>query len=272
MAGGAALPPGCSCPALVAAAPPATHPATHTRPLHTCLPACLQARSTCWTGGSWTPPAPTWRPTRSSPPPSRRRRGCPPTSPSCRWWGPCLPHWTSACTGCVASPPSLRCWSPRASCLPTAWVSCSGAWRGGGPWGLAQFRGGGPCCAVLRMLWGPGAALPASPAGQGPHLTWGRGPRHLGGLCPGPCPGPGGQESLSQAPRPLMPTLCPALPALPRGPADQYYTRLLPSRQFDMVPDDFPYALLVLVVVALSVASLVLRRMSAARVLKWQWQ
>lgn len=69
-----------------------------------------------------------------------------------------------------------------------------------------------------------------------------------------------------------MPTLCPALPALPRGPADQYYTRLLPSRQFDMVPDDFPYALLVLVVVALSVASLVLRRMSAARVLKWQWQ
>ena len=38
-----------------------------------------------------------------------------------------------------------------------------------------------------------------------------------------------------------------------------------------MVPDDFPYALLVLVVIALSAASLVLHRMSSARVLKRVW-
>eukprot|EP00887_Chlorella_sp_A99_P006353 scaffold3.g6353.t1 len=53
---------------------------------------------------------------------------------------------------------------------------------------------------------------------------------------------------------------------------DHFYTRLLPSRQFDMVPDDFPYALLVLVVAGLSVACLVLRRLSGGRALKRLWQ
>lgn len=52
---------------------------------------------------------------------------------------------------------------------------------------------------------------------------------------------------------------------------DLFYTRLQPSRQFDMVPDDFPFALLTLVVVGLSAASVVLRRVSGARMLQRMW-
>ncbi|KAI3435883.1 hypothetical protein D9Q98_001941 [Chlorella vulgaris] len=53
---------------------------------------------------------------------------------------------------------------------------------------------------------------------------------------------------------------------------DLFYTRLTPSRSFDMVPDDFPYALLVLILVSMSAATLVLSAMQQRGVVKAKWQ
>ena len=52
---------------------------------------------------------------------------------------------------------------------------------------------------------------------------------------------------------------------------DLFYTRLAPSRSFDMVPDDFPAALLVLLVVGVAVASAVLRVMVARHGVNTKW-
>ena len=53
---------------------------------------------------------------------------------------------------------------------------------------------------------------------------------------------------------------------------DTYFIRLQPSRGFDMVPDDFPHALLVFMVVGLSAALYVLRKIIQRRTLKMTWQ
>jgi hypothetical protein len=53
---------------------------------------------------------------------------------------------------------------------------------------------------------------------------------------------------------------------------DLFYTRLTPSKSFDMVPDDFPYALLVLILLALFGSTAVLSRLQKRGVLKAKWQ
>ena len=53
---------------------------------------------------------------------------------------------------------------------------------------------------------------------------------------------------------------------------DLFYTRLQPSRGFDMVPDDFPHALLVAMVGGMGVALVVLRAVLQKRALKLKWQ
>lgn len=53
---------------------------------------------------------------------------------------------------------------------------------------------------------------------------------------------------------------------------DLFYIRLQPSKGFDMVPDDFPFALLVAMVTGLLVALGVLRAVMQQRALKLKWQ
>ena len=53
---------------------------------------------------------------------------------------------------------------------------------------------------------------------------------------------------------------------------DTFFIRLQPSKGFDMVPDDFPYALLVFMVVGLSVALVALRAVIQRKTLKMKWE
>ena len=53
---------------------------------------------------------------------------------------------------------------------------------------------------------------------------------------------------------------------------DTFYARLQPSKGFDMVPDDFPHALLVAMVGGMGVALFVLRAVLQQRALKLKWQ
>ena len=53
---------------------------------------------------------------------------------------------------------------------------------------------------------------------------------------------------------------------------DLFYARLQPSRGFDMVPDDFPHALLVTMVMGMAVALMVLKTLLQKRALKLKWQ
>lgn len=53
---------------------------------------------------------------------------------------------------------------------------------------------------------------------------------------------------------------------------DMFYSRLQPSRGFDMVPDDFPYALLVTIVAVMAVALIVAKETTRRRALKLKWQ
>ncbi len=53
---------------------------------------------------------------------------------------------------------------------------------------------------------------------------------------------------------------------------DSYFIRLQPSRGFDMVPDDFPHALLVFMVLFLAAALAILRAIIQKRTLKLKWQ
>lgn len=52
---------------------------------------------------------------------------------------------------------------------------------------------------------------------------------------------------------------------------DLFHTRVMPSRSFDMVPDDFPYALLVLILGGLTVATVVLRLITRRTAVKAKW-
>lgn len=53
---------------------------------------------------------------------------------------------------------------------------------------------------------------------------------------------------------------------------DLFYARLQPSKGFDMVPDDFPHALLVAMVMGMAGALLVLKAILQQRALKLKWQ
>jgi hypothetical protein len=52
---------------------------------------------------------------------------------------------------------------------------------------------------------------------------------------------------------------------------DMFYTRLQPSRGFDMVPDDFPHALLVAMVCGMAIALVALKAVLQQRALKLKW-
>jgi hypothetical protein len=53
---------------------------------------------------------------------------------------------------------------------------------------------------------------------------------------------------------------------------DLFYARLQPSRGFDMVPDDFPHALLVAIVAGMAAAAVAMRAIVQKRALKLKWQ
>ncbi len=52
---------------------------------------------------------------------------------------------------------------------------------------------------------------------------------------------------------------------------DLYLTRVQPSRTFDLLPEDFPFALLITIVVAMIVGAVVLRYLSSQMSLKQKW-
>lgn len=53
---------------------------------------------------------------------------------------------------------------------------------------------------------------------------------------------------------------------------DLYYSRLTPSKSFDRLPDDFPYALLTLIVVGMAGATLVLSQLQTRALVKKKWE
>jgi ER membrane protein complex subunit 1 len=53
---------------------------------------------------------------------------------------------------------------------------------------------------------------------------------------------------------------------------DVFFNRLSPSRGYDMVPDDFPAALLVFMMGVMVVALWALRTMLTSKALKLKWQ
>ena len=53
---------------------------------------------------------------------------------------------------------------------------------------------------------------------------------------------------------------------------DQFYTRVQPAATFDLLAEDFPYALLVLLVAAMIIGSMALRLMASRTVIKAKWQ
>ena len=52
---------------------------------------------------------------------------------------------------------------------------------------------------------------------------------------------------------------------------DVFVTRVQPSRNFDLIPDDFPYALLITVTLVLAAAALALRRVEASSNVSKKW-
>lgn len=53
---------------------------------------------------------------------------------------------------------------------------------------------------------------------------------------------------------------------------DMYFMRMQPSRGFDMVPDDFPHALLVFMVLGLAISLYILRKIIQKRTLRLTWK
>ena len=53
---------------------------------------------------------------------------------------------------------------------------------------------------------------------------------------------------------------------------DQFYTRVQPAATFDLLAEDFPYVLLVLLVAAMIIGAMVLRLMASRSVIKAKWQ
>lgn len=52
---------------------------------------------------------------------------------------------------------------------------------------------------------------------------------------------------------------------------DLFFARVQPSKTFDLLPDDFPFAMLVIVTVALLVGAFVLKRMEDNSAVKRKW-
>ena len=52
---------------------------------------------------------------------------------------------------------------------------------------------------------------------------------------------------------------------------DLYLTRVQPSKTFDQLPEDFPFALLIAIVVTMIAASVVLQYLSSQPSLKQKW-
>ena len=52
---------------------------------------------------------------------------------------------------------------------------------------------------------------------------------------------------------------------------DVFVTRVQPSRTFDLIPDDFPYAFLITVTLVLAIAALALRRVEASSTVTKKW-
>ena len=52
---------------------------------------------------------------------------------------------------------------------------------------------------------------------------------------------------------------------------DLHLTRVQPSKTFDLLPEDFPFALLIAIVVSMVVGSIVLRYLSSQTSLKQKW-
>ena len=55
-------------------------------------------------------------------------------------------------------------------------------------------------------------------------------------------------------------------------PTDLYFTRVVPSKQFDLLPEDFDFTLVAAVVGALVAATFVLSRLSRRKLLKLIWK
>lgn len=52
---------------------------------------------------------------------------------------------------------------------------------------------------------------------------------------------------------------------------DLFFTRVQPSKTFDLLPDDFPFAMLVIVTVALLSGAFILKRMEDNSAVKRKW-
>ena len=52
---------------------------------------------------------------------------------------------------------------------------------------------------------------------------------------------------------------------------DLFFARVQPSKTFDLLPDDFPYAMLILVTVILATGAVVLKRMEDSSAVKRKW-
>ncbi|KAL6776305.1 hypothetical protein ACKKBG_A20600 [Auxenochlorella protothecoides x Auxenochlorella symbiontica] len=84
-------------------------------------------------------------------------------------------------------------------------------------------------------------------------------------------PLPGGMRSWAPLPAPVAEADASSFVYL-GVPLDLYGARLAPSATFDQVPDDFPYALLVLIVLGMGSGAAALRRLSARRAVNRLWE
>ena len=53
---------------------------------------------------------------------------------------------------------------------------------------------------------------------------------------------------------------------------DLYFTRVMPSKQFDLLAVDFDYTLISAVVIGMAVSTYVLSKVAARKMLKSQWK
>ena len=61
------------------------------------------------------------------------------------------------------------------------------------------------------------------------------------------------------------------IPSLPTLFTDLYFTRVTPSKQFDLLAEDFDYRLVATVVLALVVGTLLLSQLAARKTLRTMW-
>ena len=61
------------------------------------------------------------------------------------------------------------------------------------------------------------------------------------------------------------------IPSLPTLLTDLYFTRVTPSKQFDLLAEDFDYRLVATVVLGLVVGTLLLSQLAARKTLRTMW-